>query len=122
MKRRALLLGFLAAALAGVSALAAGMSEADKIERLIEAVGHLANASFNRNGTAHDARAAADHLRLKLREAGGRVRTADDFIRLCGTRSSMSGQAYLIEFADGRRITSESFLRARLKEMDGASR
>lgn len=93
-------------------------SEAQRIEYLIRSVEQLSNAKFIRNGSSHDAQAAADHLRLKLREAGGRIKTADDFIRFCGSKSLVSGQPYQIKFADGTLLTSEAFLRAKLKELD----
>lgn len=93
-------------------------SEADKIESLIQSIAQLQGAKFVRNGSAHDAKAAADHLRLKLEKAGSRVKTADDFIRWCGSKSSMSGQPYEIHWDDGRVESSESFLRARLREIE----
>jgi hypothetical protein len=58
-------------------------------------------------------------LRLKWREAGARVKTAQQFIELCGSKSSVSGKAYLIRFADGTVVTSDAFLRAKLKELEG---
>lgn len=97
---------------------AAPAAERERIEELIRSVERLPNAKFIRNGASYDARAAADHLRLKLREAGDRVRTAEDFIRLCGSRSSVSGNPYRIRFDDGTLVTSEAFLRAKLKELD----
>ena len=89
--------------------------EAAKIRYLIASVETLEGAQFLRNGQAYDARAAADHLRLKLKAAGDRVKTADDFIRLCGSRSSLSGEKYRIRFADGTITESELFFRNRLK-------
>ena len=91
--------------------------EARKIEQLIAAVERLGNAKFIRNGASYDAAKAVDHLRLKLREAGDRVASAEDFIVLCGSRSSVSGKPYEIVFDDGKRMTSEAFLRAKLKEL-----
>lgn len=88
--------------------------EAEKINYLITAIESLPNAQFVRNGTAYDAKAAADHLRLKWKNAGSKVTTAEDFIRLCGSVSSMSGKPYQIRFADGKTVTSESFLRDKL--------
>jgi hypothetical protein len=88
--------------------------EARKIEYLIGSVAALSNAVFVRNGSEYGAAAAADHLRTKLRAAGGHVVTADDFIRLCATRSSLSGEAYQIRYGDGRVVSSEAFLRERL--------
>jgi hypothetical protein len=91
--------------------------ETAKIRHLITAVETLEGAQFLRNGRAYDARAAADHLRLKLKTAGGRVKTADDFIRLCGSRSSLSGEKYRIRFADGTTVDSEAFFRDRLRTL-----
>ena len=92
--------------------------EARKIEYLIATIETLSNAQFIRNGTAYDAKSAAGHLRLKLKEAGSRVVTAVDFIRLCASVSSVSGLPYQIRFADGRTVTAEAFLRQQLFEFE----
>jgi len=88
--------------------------EGQKIAYLITSIETLQGAQFIRNGTPYDAKAAADHLRLKLRMAGSRVLTADDFIRVCATASSVSGAPYQIRFADGLVISSEAYLRQKL--------
>ena len=90
--------------------------EERRIEFLIASIENLQDAQFIRNGTAYDAKAAADHLRLKLKVAGAHVATAEDFIRLCASVSSSSGQPYLIRFSDGSVVSSEAFLRQRLAE------
>jgi hypothetical protein len=90
-------------------------AEEVKIQRLIATVETLEGAQFLRNGSAYDAKAAADHLRLKLRTAGDRVKTVEDFIRLCGSRSSLSGEKYRIRLADGTTVDSELFFRNKLK-------
>lgn len=110
----------LALTLAAAVSPASDKSEAAKIESLIQSVAQLQGAKFVRNGSEYDAKAAADHLRLKLEKAGSRVKTADDFIRLCASQSSMTGQPYEIHWDDGRVMTSEAFLRARLAELEGA--
>jgi hypothetical protein len=97
------------------NAFARDPGEEAKIQQLIAAVETLEGAQFLRNGSTHDAKEAADHLRLKLRTAGNRVKTADDFIRLCGSRSSLSGKPYQIRLADGTIIETEAFFRNRLK-------
>jgi Family of unknown function (DUF5329) len=94
-------------------------SEDQKIDALIAAVGELRGAVFVRNGSEYDGQAAANHLRLKRQKAGSRVKTADDFIRLCGSSSSMTGQPYEIRYADGRSEPAEVFLRARLAKLEG---
>jgi Family of unknown function (DUF5329) len=103
-----------------LGALVSAPTEPEKIELLIQSVAGLSHARFVRNGAEYDAAAAADHLRLKLRSAGSRVKTADDFIRYCGSSSSMTGQPYRIRYDDGREETSEAFLRARLAEIESA--
>lgn len=96
------------------------LSEAEKIEQLLKSV-EVMQARFIRNGTEYDAKQAADHLRLKIRKAGSRIQTAEDFIKYCGSQSSMSGEKYRIKFADGREIESEAYLREKLKEIEAGS-
>jgi hypothetical protein len=92
--------------------------EAGKIESLIRSVDQMGNARFIRNGKPYDAHDAAEHLREKLRAGGNRIRTADDFIRYCASKSSVTGTPYQIRFDNGKVLTSEQFLRAKLKELD----
>lgn len=88
--------------------------EQREIDYLIESIAVLQEAHFVRNGEEFDAPQAADHLRVKLRRAGDKITTAEDFITYCATGSSVTGQKYLIRFADGRRIDAAVFLRDRL--------
>lgn len=106
-----LLLLFLAAG----SVHAQDSGEVAKIRYLIESVETLQGATFIRNGDEYDARKAADHLRLKLKRAGERVKTAEDFIRLCGSKSSLSGKAYRIRFPDRTTVEAETFFRRQHK-------
>lgn len=87
--------------------------EQRKIEYLITSIADLKDARFVRNGSEYDSQRAADHLRLKLRYSVG-IKTADDFIVNCATGSSMTGEKYLIKFADGRTIAAAEFLRDKL--------
>jgi hypothetical protein len=93
--------------------------ERAKIEYLIDSIAQVHDAVFVRNGTDYTSAQAADHLRLKLRNAGARVRTAEDFITCCATGSSMSGEKYRIRFADGRVVDNAVFLREKLAEYPG---
>ncbi|MFA5180735.1 MAG: DUF5329 family protein [Syntrophales bacterium] len=99
---------------AAVCAYAQDSREAAKIRYLIASVETLEGAKFIRNGSEYDARAAANHLRLKLKNAGKRVRTAEDFIKFCGSKSSMTGEPYLIRFTDGTAMKTEVFFRKKL--------
>jgi hypothetical protein len=92
--------------------------ESVKIQYLISSIKDLKGAKFIRNGEEYDTDAATDHLRLKLRSAGKHVKTADDFIRLCGSKSSVSGKPYQIRFSDGTTLETEVFFRKRLKALN----
>ncbi len=103
--------------LVAVRAFAQDSLEAAKIRYLIASVATLEGAKFIRNGSEYDAPSAADHLRLKLKNAGKRVRTAEEFIKFCGSKSSMSGEPYLIRFTDGTTVKAEVFFRKKLLEL-----
>jgi hypothetical protein len=103
-------------ALLALPAFAQQDAEQQKIAYLIDSVATLQGATFIRNGSEYDAKRAADHMRLKLRFAGSRVKTAEDFIAYCGTGSSMSGIKYTIRFQDGRVVDSAAFLLGKLAE------
>jgi len=98
---------------AGVSAL-----EAARIERLIQYVDSQQHATFVRNGEAHSCKDAALFLRGKFAKMGEHVGTAAQFIDQIASRSSTSGQAYLIRFAGGRTVLAAQFLGEELKRMD----
>src|SRR5215469_12133005 len=93
-------------------------AEDARIEYLLAVVGSLHEAQFIRNGTAYDSTAAVRHLRAKLGIAGSRVKSAEDFIRYCGSESSISGKPYEIRFPDGRVVLSAGFLRQKLMDFD----
>jgi len=92
--------------------------EDERIEYLLAVVSGLHDAQFIRNGAAYDSAAAVDHLRAKLRWAGSHVQTAEDFIRLCASQSSVSGKPYEIRFANGQQLLSADFLRQQLAQFD----
>ena len=89
-------------------------TEQKKIDYLISSIETLEGATFIRNGSAYDAPKAADHMRLKLRYAGDKIQTADQFIEELGTKSSMSGVKYLIKLKDGQVVESAEFFHRKL--------
>lgn len=117
-QRRAALVALLAAAASAWStqwALAApAQAEQARIDRLIDAVARRQDARFVRNGKAYSAADAASFLREKLKANAAKVKTAQDFIEQVASRSSTTGQPYLIRFADGRELAAAEFLRAEL--------
>ena len=96
--------------------------EQQRIDYLLHVVGSLENSKFIRNGSEYDAKAAEAHLRQKLDYAGEKLKTAEQFIEYCATRSSMSGQAYKIKLPDGKTVEAGPFLQSKLVEFDLAKK
>jgi hypothetical protein len=101
---------------------APAMTEAQKIQALIASIQNLQGAVFIRNGSEYDAAAAAAHLRRKLDYAGRKVKTADQFISMLATGSSMSGKPYRIRFADGHTVDSAVFFREQLRKLNSIAK
>lgn len=98
------------------------LTEEQKITKLIEYVRSLKGASFIRNGSEHTPEEAAEHLTLKRKKAGSRVKTAADFIVYCGSKSSMSGKDYMIKLADGKTVKSMDLLVEQLKKINAENK
>jgi hypothetical protein len=94
-----------------------GLSEQETIEHLIAAVANLDGAVFIRNEEQHTPAEAADHMRRKWRSQADRIHTAEDFIDLAATGSSVSGKPYVIRFPDGAQVESAQWLRQQLAEI-----
>ena len=111
------MLGLLIGFLVPMLALAATLTEQQKIDALIHSVEVLPGARFIRNGTSYDGKAAADHLQMKRRYAGSRIKTAEDFIACCASQSSMSGKPYQIQFSNGETVDAAVYFRNELKRI-----
>lgn len=108
---------------AGVDASAAPPpTEATLIDRLIGNVAQMSSVVFIRNGSEASAPDAAAHLRDKYDYFRDEIVTADDFIRLCGTRSEMTRIAYRVRLTGGQEKPAAEFLREQLQMLRGASR
>ena len=94
------------------------LTEAEKIQALIATVEKSQGLQFIRNGSVHDPAAAASHLRMKWKNAGKRVHTAEDFIRYCATGSSMSGKPYQIRYPSGRVENAADYFHAQLRRLE----
>lgn len=95
----------------------AGPSEADKIERLLEAV-RKSDLRFIRNGEEHTGPEAEAHLRRKLEYAAGEVRTAREFIDEIATRSSLTGEPYQVRLRDGRTVPAGLWFHEQLEAIE----
>ena len=84
----------------------------DEIQHLLDMVGD-SGCTFNRNGKEHTADEARDHLAMKYRRAGSRIKTAESFIKYLASESSWTGKPYFIE-CDGASVPSRDWLTDRL--------
>jgi hypothetical protein len=94
------------------------LTEEQKIDHLVLFIRNLKGAMFIRNGTEHLATAAADHLQMKREKAGSRIKTAKDFIEKVATKSSISGDYYMIRFANGKEFPAYMVLENELKKLE----
>lgn len=92
-------------------------NEAAQIEALLNAIAALHHAEFLRNGQTHTPKEAVAHLRGKWESAGTDL-SAREFIERIASRSSTTGEPYLIRYADGRTEPLRNFLLARLQRRD----
>ena len=92
--------------------------ETKQIELLLARIEAMQDVLFIRNGKEYNSDKAVDHLRLKWKKAGRRVKTAEDFIELCGSGSSISGKPYKIRLPDGRIENSAVIFKELLEEIE----
>lgn len=86
-----------------------------EIDYLLGAVEH-SGCRFYRNGNWYDGNQAQAHLRRKYDAlmAMKRIASAEDFIELAASKSSLSGKAYAIMCDNGPAVPSAQWLREAL--------
>ena len=89
-----------------------------RIEFLIHGVETSKGIVFLRNGSEYDGAAAAKHLRMKLNYGGERLKTAEDFVKYCGSESSLTHRKYSIRLADGSTSDAATYFAGKLREFD----
>jgi len=96
--------------------------EEKKIHSLLNDIIEL-DAVFIRNGSEHTPELAAIHLKMKLDRAqkswfapAKEKWTAELFIEKIASKSSISGNPYLIKFKNGKTVTTREWLLERLGE------
>ncbi len=68
------------------------------------------NLVFIRNGVMHSPAEAEVHMRRKFDYFKGEIRTPEDFIRLCATKSTLTGRPYQVKLADGRLLRCDQWM------------
>ncbi|MFZ6647042.1 DUF5329 family protein [Undibacterium sp. TJN25] len=111
---------------ATAAAMAASVDKAivkREIDHLLQTL-VTSKCEFNRNGSWYGGADAKSHLIKKydyfmLR---GEISTAESFIELAASKSSLSGQAYLVKCADGKSMESAVWLKQELARYRGAAK
>ncbi|WP_439881479.1 DUF5329 family protein [Pontibacter sp. MBLB2868] len=101
-----------------ISITVAGLTESQKVDRLIQYIRGMKGAVFIRNGSEHTCKEAADHLQSKWEKHKGQIKTAEEFIEELASRSGLSGQDYMIRFEDGSETTTNAVLTKELKRLE----
>lgn len=106
----------LAASLA-VAPLAAATPDANGDREIRQLISFVAGSqcTFIRNGDAHPARDAAEHLRMKYGKARSRLGTPEQFIEHVATRSFFTGEEYRVQCPGRPEQASASWLRQELQ-------
>jgi hypothetical protein len=99
---------------------AAEPTEKERIDAAVLRV-EKSDLTFIRNGAEHNGKDAADHLRLKLRNAGSAVKTFDDFVEKVATKSSISGKPYEVKLKDGTKVELAKWIREKPAEKPATS-
>src|SRR5204862_4405897 len=81
----------------------------DTIKKLLKAV-ETSEAKFIRNGDEHTGKAAAEHMRKKWDHFKKKIKTPEDFIEKCATKSELSDKPYKIKTADEKIVESKDWM------------
>ena len=79
-------------------------------------IAHVAasDLTFIRNNDQFTGKEAADHMEKKYAYFREKIKTPEDFIELCATRSLISGKPYLVINEKGAMISTNEWLRTEL--------
>lgn len=116
--RCALVCGCIAAASVSGWGTAVAAEHDDEIAFLLTTVAN-SGCDFIRNGSEHSAQNAREHMELKYGRTKARVETTEQFIEYAATRSSMSGNVYVIR-CDGVETPTADWLRDALQRYRAA--
>jgi len=89
-------------------------------ENLGETINYLmsyvenSNLIFIRNSREHTPVEAAAHMRRKYNYFKDEIKTPEDFVRLCASKSLRTGRPYMLRLADGNLMRCDQWLLAAL--------
>jgi hypothetical protein len=93
-------------------------------ETVLHLIGYVSESglTFIRNSSEHSATEAADHMNKKYLHFKEDIRTPEDFIKLCATKSLLSGKPYLMVNDQGEQVRTSDWLRAELADYQARRR
>lgn len=97
------------------SSAAAESAVDQKINELI-AVVEKSDCTFIRNGSNHNGKDAAAHMRRKYNHFKKEIKSPEDFIEKCASKSELSGKPYLVKTPDGKTVRCDAWLTAKLEK------
>ena len=98
------------------------LASSEQIETIDETVLHLishvsgSGLTFIRNSGSYTSAEASEHMNKKYRHFRADIKTAEDFIELCASRSLLTGKPYLVINEQGERVRTSEWLEAELAE------
>ena len=94
------------------------MSGAESLDQSIDyLLKYIANSKvvFIRNGTEYTPAQGVDHVKAKYAHFKKQIKTPEDFIQLCASKSLLSKKPYLVRLADGKEMRLDAWLTQALK-------
>ena len=89
---------------------------AKTIDYLIAKVEKADDVKFLRNGDEHTGKEAAKHMRRKYDHFKKEIKTPEDFIEKCASKSELSSKPYMIKKSDGSTVKCEDWMKSLLEE------
>lgn len=118
---RWILLPILGAALVTATAPGAAATTDEEIRHLLDAV-ERSQCTFIRNEREYPAVEARAHIEMKYNHVRRRVASAEDFIELAASKSSITGRPYFVDCRNEPRQKARDWLLRRLRELlDGST-
>jgi len=84
------------------------------VQHLLDYVAR-SNLVFIRNSDQYTAKEASEHMKSKYDHFRDKIKTPEEFIKLCATRSLLSGKPYLVISEHGETVRTSEWLSAELE-------
>ena len=101
---------------------ASAQSPSSEIDKLFHAL-ETSGCNFSRNGSWYSAEEASTHLHRKYEYLAkkGQAKSAESFIDLAASKSSMSGKPYMVRCGNSTPVESRSWFLRKLADIRAAA-